>query len=147
MTWRDLEEVCDKMGVSKETYSKLTSIATSNGDRLVTLLSIGDLYELLSQIRTDPLVLDYLQTTTAQTFEDMMWNSPYYNKQRASELIDADIKLNRRSNIVSDNVPCKKKGCPSKRIDITMRQTRSADEPMTTFYRCLECGHTWKEKN
>lgn len=24
-------------------------------------------------------------------------------------------------------------------------QTRSADEPMSTFYRCAECGHQWKE--
>lgn len=24
-------------------------------------------------------------------------------------------------------------------------QTRSADEPATTFYRCLKCGHRWRE--
>ncbi|MFB6095118.1 MAG: transcription factor S [Halodesulfurarchaeum sp.] len=24
-------------------------------------------------------------------------------------------------------------------------QTRSADEPPTRFYRCTECGHTWRE--
>lgn len=26
-----------------------------------------------------------------------------------------------------------------------MHQTRSADEPTTRFYRCVECGHTWRE--
>ncbi|KAF8076727.1 hypothetical protein FPV67DRAFT_429838 [Lyophyllum atratum] len=24
-------------------------------------------------------------------------------------------------------------------------QIRSADEPMTTFYRCTACGHRWRE--
>ncbi|MCS7110329.1 MAG: transcription factor S [Candidatus Caldarchaeum sp.] len=24
-------------------------------------------------------------------------------------------------------------------------QTRSADEPMTQFFRCVKCGHTWRE--
>ncbi|MEM2866656.1 MAG: transcription factor S [Candidatus Hadarchaeales archaeon] len=26
-----------------------------------------------------------------------------------------------------------------------MRQTRSADEPSTRFYRCVKCGNTWRE--
>lgn len=25
-----------------------------------------------------------------------------------------------------------------------MEQTRAADEPETRFYRCTECGHTWR---
>jgi DNA-directed RNA polymerase subunit M/transcription elongation factor TFIIS len=35
---------------------------------------------------------------------------------------------------------CKKK-CP---CDYVQAQTRSADEPMTTFATCLECGKNWK---
>jgi len=26
-----------------------------------------------------------------------------------------------------------------------MEQTRAADEPKTRFFRCSECGHTWRE--
>lgn len=34
---------------------------------------------------------------------------------------------------------CKKNRCTYYEL-----QTRSADEPLTTFVRCLECGHSWK---
>jgi transcription elongation factor S-II len=35
---------------------------------------------------------------------------------------------------------CKKKT----RCDFYQLQTRSADEPMTTFVTCLECDRKWK---
>ena len=31
------------------------------------------------------------------------------------------------------------------RCDFYQMQTRSADEPMTTFFTCLECDHRWKK--
>lgn len=34
---------------------------------------------------------------------------------------------------------CKKRNCTYNQL-----QTRSADEPMTTFVMCNECGHRWK---
>ncbi|KAK4526844.1 hypothetical protein GAYE_SCF28MG4762 [Galdieria yellowstonensis] len=35
--------------------------------------------------------------------------------------------------------------CSHQRAYFFQMQTRSADEPMSTFYRCVECGHQWKE--
>ncbi|KAF6003145.1 hypothetical protein CCYA_CCYA09G2739 [Cyanidiococcus yangmingshanensis] len=35
--------------------------------------------------------------------------------------------------------------CGARRASFYQLQTRSADEPMTTFYRCLECGNQWRE--
>ena len=34
--------------------------------------------------------------------------------------------------------------CKSKKTSYYQMQTRSADEPMTTFVTCRECGHKWK---
>ena len=36
------------------------------------------------------------------------------------------------------------KQCNSWDTTYTQKQTRSADEPMTTFVLCLKCGNRWK---
>ena len=36
------------------------------------------------------------------------------------------------------------RACKSKKCTYTQQQTRSADEPMTTFVTCLNCGKRWK---
>ena len=35
--------------------------------------------------------------------------------------------------------------CHKKKVSYYQLQTRSADEPMTTFFECLECGKKWRK--
>jgi transcription elongation factor S-II len=42
----------------------------------------------------------------------------------------------------TDNFTCSK--CKSKKCTYYQLQTRSADEPMTTFVSCTNCGNRWK---
>lgn len=43
----------------------------------------------------------------------------------------------------STDAPCPK--CAHGKAYFFQMQTRSADEPMTVFYRCESCAHQWKE--
>lgn len=43
---------------------------------------------------------------------------------------------------ISASLTCGK--CGQKKVSYTQAQTRSADEPMTTFCECTNCGHRWK---
>ncbi|AAS54518.1 AGR029Wp [Eremothecium gossypii ATCC 10895] len=35
--------------------------------------------------------------------------------------------------------------CGGEKAYFFQLQIRSADEPMTTFYKCVTCGHKWRE--
>jgi transcription elongation factor S-II len=43
---------------------------------------------------------------------------------------------------ISKEFQCGK--CKQKMVSYSQAQTRSADEPMTTFCECMNCGHRWK---
>jgi transcription elongation factor S-II len=43
---------------------------------------------------------------------------------------------------ISTQLQCGK--CGQRKVSYTQAQTRSADEPMTTFCECLNCGNRWK---
>jgi transcription elongation factor S-II len=43
---------------------------------------------------------------------------------------------------ISSSLTCGK--CKQKKVSYSQAQTRSADEPMTTFCECMNCGNRWK---
>ena len=49
---------------------------------------------------------------------------------------------------VKDTMPTMEVKCPKCGHGLAYwwtRQTRAADEPETTFYRCTKCGYSWRE--
>lgn len=63
------------------------------------------------------------------------------------ELIDAMIERNKHKyennkEGVSTEFKCGR--CKKRETKYTQVQTRSADEPMTTFVTCVNCGNHWK---
>ena len=58
-------------------------------------------------------------------------------KDRIEIIKDSDSKT-----MPTTRAECPK--CSHKEAAYWQVQTRSADEGMTTFYRCLKCKHTWR---
>jgi transcription elongation factor S-II len=63
------------------------------------------------------------------------------------KLIDAKIKRDKNLTSIdlsaaTDEFKCYK--CKKRKCTYYQLQTRSADEPMTTFVTCLVCGNRWK---
>lgn len=51
-------------------------------------------------------------------------------------------KFEQNIEAMTDTFTCRK--CRSKKCTYYQMQTRSADEPMTTFVNCISCGTRWK---
>jgi len=69
------------------------------------------------------------------------------NKTKWSALLEAkklkdENKYMPKLEASTDNYTCG--NCKSKKCTYFQLQTRSADEPMTTFVTCLDCGKRWK---
>ena len=65
-----------------------------------------------------------------------------------TELLDKKIKRDKlkyemKPQAMTDHFKCRK--CNSRSCSYYEVQTRSADEPMTQFISCLECGNRWKQ--
>lgn len=78
---------------------------------------------------------------TKESMFPEMWD-PIMEKERIRSKEAYELK----QNAMTDQIKCGhcvKKGWKSK-ITYYEKQIRSADEPITTFYKCHTCGHKWK---
>uniref|UniRef100_A0A6C0EJ47 TFIIS-type domain-containing protein n=1 Tax=viral metagenome TaxID=1070528 RepID=A0A6C0EJ47_9ZZZZ len=66
-----------------------------------------------------------------------VWKTIYDDKERRDKVL-YEVNKDMATDIFTCS-RCKKKECTYYQL-----QTRSADEPMTTFVTCLNCGKRWK---
>lgn len=71
------------------------------------------------------------------------------NPERWKQLIKEktirdENKFNNKQEASTDLFTCPRSTCKSKRCTYYEMQTRSADEPMTIFVTCLDCGKNFK---
>jgi DNA-directed RNA polymerase subunit M len=64
-------------------------------------------------------------------------------KQRTDDVIETSEDLNFEGKPTSEDVRCEE--CGTEEAWYTIKQTGSADEPPTRFFKCTECGHRWRE--
>jgi DNA-directed RNA polymerase subunit M len=66
-------------------------------------------------------------------------------EQTGGELIETSEDANFEGKPTANDVTCDE--CGNGEAWYTIKQTGSADEPPTRFFKCTECGHRWRDYN
>jgi DNA-directed RNA polymerase subunit M/transcription elongation factor TFIIS len=107
--------------------------------------------EIKSAFKRNPTLVNNLLDKTIKFKDFMMFtpdllvpDGPYAAAKERHARKDFELEQNRmRFNDNYDGIlQCKK--CRSKKTSYYQMQTRSADEPLTTFANCNECGNRWR---
>ena len=92
---------------------------------------------ILDAVRTAAIKAQDLPFMTHQELCPEKWTQ-LIEEKRIRDKNKYEIKL----EASTDNFQCRK--CKSRECTYYQLQTRSADEPMTTFVTCITCGSRWK---
>lgn len=107
-------------------------------DRLRTIFSnIQNSLELRSHILSKKVKAHEVAFMSHQEMLPEKWKKLIEDKT-----IRDKTKYETKLEASTDNFTCRK--CKSKECSYYQLQTRSADEPMTTFVTCIPCGSRWK---
>jgi len=93
--------------------------------------------ELLEKLLSKSLKAHEFVYMSHQELRPDLWNTLLEEKK-----IKDENKYTPKIEASTDNFVCGK--CKSKKCTYYQLQTRSADEPMTTFVTCLDCGNRFK---
>jgi DNA-directed RNA polymerase subunit M len=64
-------------------------------------------------------------------------------KERTTVIESPNINVPPSAVLVKGHTRCPK--CGYEEVYAWQIQTRAADEPPSTFYKCVKCGYTWRE--
>ena len=92
--------------------------------------------ELLAQIISGTILPHEIAFKSCYELFPSRWEVLLEKKKKRDE-----IKCKTDMAATTDAFTCR---CSSKKCTYYQLQTRSADEPMTTFITCIDCGNRWR---
>lgn len=96
---------------------------------------------------SNPSLLEQLASSAIKAHDIAFMRHQEMRPEKWEKLIQDKIKRDKNKyettiEAATDTFKCRK--CHENKCTFYQLQTRSADEPMTTFVQCLNCGNRWK---
>lgn len=135
-----LDKSTDKKIVKKWTNESFVQLYTDKCRTVYMNLNPGSYIkniELLERLKNKAIKAQDIPYLSHQELHPMRWDKMIANKiKRDKNKYEIDMEA------ATDEFKCFK--CKKRKCTYYELQTRSADEPMTTFISCLNCGNHWK---
>lgn len=109
----------------KSVYTNLNPLSDVSNQNLIKRLGNVEIY---------PHELAFM---TPQELFPEKWNDILEEKKKRDQM-----RFEINEGAVTDQFKCSR--CKQQKCTYYQLQTRSADEPMTTYITCIICGHRWK---
>ena len=92
---------------------------------------------LLKKVKSKEIPPEKLAFLSPQELYPEVWNELLEKKSAQEEFL-----YTKKGEIMTDQFTCGR--CKKNECSLYQAQTRSADEPLTSFVTCLNCGNKWK---
>lgn len=146
LAYRSTENIVDVL--DKAVACEQAAFSHYNGETSEYKNKIRSLFQNLKAKNNKELGVKIMTgTITTKQFVTMSSDELKSSELRKVEekLMEENIKnaqVAQETRSISAELTCGK--CNQRKVAYTQAQTRSADEPMTTFCECMNCGHRWK---
>jgi transcription elongation factor S-II len=113
-----------------------------------TRIYLDHLRSIYHNLKQNTHLIELVETKKIKSHEIAFMSHQELDPERWAELIRLKSirdknKYEQNLEAITDSFTCRK--CRSKKCTYYELQTRSADEPMTIFITCLDCGSKWKQ--
>lgn len=133
-------------------YASENNIVSSWGFELFRDVYISKARSLYANLKKDSYVgntqlIERLRDNVFKPHEVAVMKPDVLFPDKWKTIIDQELMRNKIAYEITevsmtDKIICGK--CKKNKISYYEKQIRSADEPMTAFFRCISCGHRWK---
>ena len=138
----ELSRILSQLFTNPEEATAISALRTTDEQPFFTLQNKARLMDVRALIRKEGFAFTLAFLSRLPNAEAIVADSPLLETVRQQQQLE-DEMVERKEDVTEGEYTCGK--CKSRRVGRRLKQTRSADEPMTVFLRCTVCPNRWKE--